>query len=160
MNKVELLKDYLDLLNEKKSKIDFNVKLALKDTHEAESAMQSRYDTKREEAEAMVEWYSIQSSKLLENINNVKKILFRIENEKNTSNKVLLGSIVKYIDYDEDNEKTFFVVPWWDFEKKWDLYYLWVNTPLWRQLLWKEVWEEYEIELPNGKKEIEILSII
>ncbi len=160
MNKVKLLKDYLDLLNEKKSKIDLNIKLALKDTHEAESAMQSRYDTKREEAEAMVEWYSIQSSKILEVINSVKKILFRIENEKSVSNKVLLGSIVKYIDYDEDSEKAFFIVPWWDFEKKWDLYYLWINTPLWKQLIWKEAGEEYEIELPNEKKEIEILSII
>jgi len=160
MKKVELLTTYLESLEEKKFKIDSNIKLALKDTHEAESAMQSRYDTKREEAEWMVEWYSIQSTKVNEAIEKVKAVLYRIENENINSNKVLLWSIVKYYDYEEDIEKEFFLVPWWDFEKIWDLFYLWVDTPLWRQLLWKELDEEYEITLPNWKRDIEILNII
>lgn len=120
--------------------------------------MQSRYDTKKEEWQAMEEAYRVKWEQILNTISEVKKLFYIIENN-NSINISKLSSIIKIVDIEKDEEKIYFLVPGGWLEQIWDILYLWIETPLWKQLVWKEIDEEYEIKLPNWVLNIEVLNI-
>jgi transcription elongation GreA/GreB family factor len=157
--KRDLLNRYLDILNSRKVTNDNNIALANKDAIEWEWTMQSRYDTKKEEWQAMEDAYRIRWEEILKKIQEVKKLFYIIENNNWKISKSKISSIIKILDINKNQEKKYFLVPWWWLEQIWDILYLWVETPLWKQLIWKEAGEEYEIKLPNGILEIEVLDI-
>ncbi len=158
MDKKNLLNEYLGVLDEKKLKNEENIKSANKDAIEWEWTMQSRYDTKKEEWQAMEEAYRVKWEKILYTIQEVKKLFYIIE-KNNSINVSKLSSVIKILDIEKNEEKIYFLVPWGWLEQIWNMLYLWIETPLWKQLIWKEIDEEYEIKLPNGILDIEILEI-
>ncbi len=73
------------------------------------------------------------------------------------NDKVHFGSTVKLLDLDSDEAKSYTICGVLESEPEIGL--ISIHAPLAKKLLGKEVGDEFAIELPQGKKEYEILEI-
>ena len=116
--------------------------------NEAEGAMQSRYDTFKEEGQYLAGGLKIQYDKLDLATSIIESILKEVKLLE--SKKIQLYSIA-YIDYDEGEKSKFFVFPVMGGEKiDKDINIISPSSPIGKALIGKEEGGEFEV-IVNGK---------
>jgi len=148
-----LIKEYEKKLKMYKEKMDE----AQEESNYHKGAMQSRYDTFKEEAQMLKEGFAKQYKEIINILNILSSYKINIKNKK--FSKVLPGSIVKCL-FNGKEEKNFFIISGIEFGKyeinDITLYTLNPKTPLGKKILNLEIGDEIEF---NGDL-IEILNII
>ena len=119
---------------------------SLTDTKQAGSAMTSRYDTFREEAEYRTTAFGVQATKLQEAIRKLNQLL-RVNPQ--TDGKIVAGSIVKVLSENGDT-KQYLPVPDGGGFKAEDVLTVNMQSPIGQALIRKELGDE--VLLLNGGK--------
>lgn len=160
VDKIDLLKKYLELLTKKKEQAKRSLDISVEDSREAEGAMQSRYSTFKEEAQYLSQGHFLRLRRFNESIATINKVIDSLTTfEEKNHEKSRLLSLIEIIFDDTGDEKKYLLIPGEGFELIDDVNIIGVSTPLGKQLLSRETGDDFDLVLPKGPRSIEILNV-
>jgi len=149
VSKRELVTKLLAIANRKKDEMSKSAKEAQERANEAEGAMQSRYDTFKEEGQYLAAGLKIRLEEIKSDINQIKNILR--SNCFETKNKIGILSIVT-VEFDDNSISTFFIFPVLSGEKIDEITVISPLSPIGSALMNKEIDDEIEVEVGPNKR--------
>ena len=158
INKRVLIKQLLDLTKIKEAEIGKASKDAQERANEAEGAMQSRYDTFKEEGQYLAGGLKLRHEELKASVSILEEIL-------NTSNfedhvKIQLYSYVE-VEFEDGSESSFFITPIMGGENlDGDILIITPNSPIGTCLIGKEEGDEFQYIAANIEKRGEVIRIV
>jgi transcription elongation GreA/GreB family factor len=156
--KRRLIKILLNITNKRKVQALNCYKDTQDRANEAEGAMQSRYDTFKEEGQYLAGGLKIQYDKLDSAASIIESILKEVKVKE--SKKVQLYSIA-YLDYDEGEKSKFFVFPVMGGEKiDEEINIISPSSPIGKALIGKEEGGEFEFIINGNSKTGEITFVV
>lgn len=158
IDKRVLIKKLIELTKIKEAEIRKASKDAQERANEAEGAMQSRYDTFKEEGQNLAGGLKIRHEELKASVS----ILEEIVNANKFENHVTIQyySYVE-VEFEDGNESTFFITPIMGGEKlDENITIITLASPIGQCLIGKEEGDEFKYVVANIKKRGEILKIV
>jgi len=158
INKRVLIKKLLDLTKIKEVEIGKASKDAQERANEAEGAMQSRYDTFKEEGQYLAGGLKLRHEELKASVSILEEILNTSSFEDHV--KIQLYSYVE-IEFEDGNESSFFITPIMGGENlDEDILIITPNSPIGTCLIGKEEGDEFQYVAANIKKKGEVIRIV
>lgn len=158
INKRGLIKKLLDLTKLKEAEIGKASKDAQERANEAEGAMQSRYDTFKEEGQYLAGGLKLRHEELKASVSILEEVL-NISNFEDHV-KIQLYSYVE-VEFEDGNEGSFFITPIMGGENlDEDVLIISPNSPIGTCLIGKEEGDEFQYVAANIKKKGEVVKIV